>query len=87
MALTFVVSLAAIGLLWATLCNCELTAKRTRAMLRALRRQLDARVVPATDGSPHAGARTGELGRRQRTAAPAMQAAGGLASPAPRGGV
>src|ERR1700730_675003 len=55
MALTVVVSLAAIGLLWATLCNCELTAKRTRAMLRALRRELDARVAHATDGSPHAG--------------------------------
>jgi heme exporter protein C len=40
MALTFVVSLAATALLFATLCACELTAKRTRARLRALRRTL-----------------------------------------------
>jgi heme exporter protein C len=87
MALTFVVSLAAMGLLWATLCNCELTAKRTRAQLRALRRILDAQLATARDGSPHAGPHSGELGRTRRTAAPAIQAAGGLAAPAPRGGV
>ncbi|MFI5004656.1 MAG: cytochrome c biogenesis protein [Solirubrobacterales bacterium] len=40
MALTFVVSLAAIALLFATLCRYELTAKHTRAQLRALRRRL-----------------------------------------------
>jgi heme exporter protein C len=40
MALTFVVSLIAIALLYATLCKLELTAKHARAQLRALRRQL-----------------------------------------------
>jgi heme exporter protein C len=38
MALTFAVSLVAIALLYATLCRYELTAKRVRAQLRALRR-------------------------------------------------
>jgi Flp pilus assembly protein TadB len=40
MALTFVACVLAIALLYATLCSYELTAKRTRAQLRALRRQL-----------------------------------------------
>ncbi|HEX3511181.1 MAG TPA: cytochrome c biogenesis protein CcsA [Solirubrobacteraceae bacterium] len=40
MALTFVISLAAIALLYATLCKYELTAKHTRAQVRALRRRL-----------------------------------------------
>jgi heme exporter protein C len=77
MALTFVVSLAAIALLWATLCNCELTAKRTRAQLRALRRRLEA------SAGQDAGAR--DLERRARTAVPAMAPAAELATSAPRG--
>src|SRR4030088_649541 len=40
MALTFVVSLIAIALLYVTLCKYELTAKHARAQLRALRRRL-----------------------------------------------
>jgi heme exporter protein C len=40
MALTFVVSLAAMVLLFATLCSYELTAKRTRMLLRARSRIL-----------------------------------------------
>ena len=40
MALTFLVSLAAVALLYATLCKYELTAKHTRAQVRALRRRL-----------------------------------------------
>jgi len=40
MALTFVVSLLAIALLFATLCKYELTAKHARSQLRALRRRL-----------------------------------------------
>jgi heme exporter protein C len=40
MALTFLVSLLAISLLFATLCKYELTAKHTRAQVRALRRRL-----------------------------------------------
>jgi heme exporter protein C len=40
MAFTLLVSLAAIALLFATLCKYELTAKHTRAQLRVLRRRL-----------------------------------------------
>jgi heme exporter protein C len=40
MALTFVVSLGAMALLFATLCKYELTAKHTRSQIRALRRRL-----------------------------------------------
>ncbi len=40
MALTFLVSLIAIMLLFLTLCRLELSAKRTRGRLRALRRRL-----------------------------------------------
>jgi len=40
MQLTFLVSLIAIALLFATLCMFELTAKRTRSQVSALRRQL-----------------------------------------------
>ncbi len=40
MALTFLVSLLAIALLWVTLCKYELTVKHTRAQVRALRRRL-----------------------------------------------
>ena len=42
MALTFLVSLLAMALLFATLCSYELLAKRTRAQIRALRRLLAA---------------------------------------------
>jgi heme exporter protein C len=42
MALTFVVSLIGIALLYTTLCKYELTAKHARAQLRALRRRLTA---------------------------------------------
>jgi heme exporter protein C len=59
MALTFVVSLAAIALLFATLCKYELTAKHTRAQLRALRRRLTEE--------------TGAPVRRSRSAAPSLQ--------------
>jgi heme exporter protein C len=59
MALTFLVSLLAMALLYATLCNYELTAKHTRAQVRALRRRLlgDAAGVP---------------GGRRRSAAPSL---------------
>jgi heme exporter protein C len=56
MALTFLVSLAAMALLFATLCKYELTAKHTRFQLRALRRRL------AGEQAHHAG--------RRRSAAP-----------------
>ncbi len=73
MALTFLVSLAAMALLFATLCKYELTAKHARAQLRALRRRLSGEVpgarpelrrsaAPAlhhTTMSAHGGARPG----------------------------
>jgi heme exporter protein C len=40
MALTFLISLIAVALLYGTLCKYELTAKHARAQLRALRRAL-----------------------------------------------
>jgi heme exporter protein C len=61
MALTFLVSIAALGLLFATLCKYELTAKHTRAQVRALRRRLTAEDLPPV--------------RRGRSAAPALQPA------------
>jgi heme exporter protein C len=63
MALTFVVSLAAIALLYTTLYKYELTAKHARAQLRALRRLADRR----------AGA--SESTRRPRSAAPSLHPA------------
>jgi heme exporter protein C len=57
MALTFFISLVAMALLWATLCKYELTAKHTRAQVKALRRRL------AGENADHM--------RRGRSAAPA----------------
>jgi len=57
MQLTFLVSLVAIALLYVTLCKYELTAKHTRAQVRALRRRLS-----GEDGTP----------RRPRSAAPSL---------------
>jgi heme exporter protein C len=69
MALTFGVSLVGLALLYMTLCKFELTAKHTRAQLRALRRQADL--------ESGAGSREGWLAddagtqaRRPRSAAP-----------------
>jgi len=59
MALTFVVSLVAIALLYVTLCKFELTAKHTRAQLRALRRRVLGEAPEARE-------------RRARSAAPAL---------------
>ena len=54
MQLTFLVSLAAIALLFATLCSYELLAKRTRIMLRSRSRILGYRDGPAHLDSPRA---------------------------------
>jgi heme exporter protein C len=62
MAFTFLISLAAMALLFATLCKYELTAKHTRFQLRALRRRL-------------AGEQAHQAGRR-RSAAPEPAAGG-----------
>src|SRR6478609_218729 len=65
MALTFVVSLAAIALLFATLYKYELTAKHTRAQLRALRRLAEQRAGTAASVPPPP---------RARSAAPSVHA-------------
>jgi heme exporter protein C len=72
MALTFVIALIAIALLYATLCSYELTAKRARARLRALRRRL---LADAEEPAP----------RRTRSAAPALPGAA-VDAPAGRAG-
>jgi heme exporter protein C len=73
MALTFVVSLAAMALLFTTLCKYELTAKHARAQLRALRRMADRRA-----GAP-------DSTRRARSAAPSMHPAPTIGAPATGG--
>src|SRR5271155_1394770 len=68
MAVTFLVSLLGMALLFATLCKFELTAKPTRAQLRALRRQADRR----SGADSHSGW-SGEAQRgRLRSAAPTL---------------
>jgi heme exporter protein C len=70
MALTFVVSLLAMALLFATLCKYELTAKHARAQLRALRRRLTgdlqapARPRSAAPGLHHVAATPARAGGR-----------------------
>jgi heme exporter protein C len=65
MALTFVVSLAGIALLFTTLCKYELTVKHTRAQLRALRRLAEKRAGTAASVPPPP---------RARSAAPSVHA-------------
>ncbi len=66
MAVTFLISLLGLSLLFATLCKFELTAKHTRAQLRALRRQADRRA-----GARSSAGWAGQPRRRQpRSAAP-----------------
>src|SRR3984893_13792460 len=77
MALTFLVSLAGVALLYLTLCSYELSIKRARAQLRALRRRAEARA--GTGEATSAGV------RRERSPAP-MHPAGPVAAPAARGG-
>jgi heme exporter protein C len=71
MSLTFLVSLLGMTLLFTTLCKYELTAKHTRAQLRALRRLAERR----------AGASETTLPRRGRSAAPSLQATAMSAHP------
>jgi heme exporter protein C len=79
MAFTFVVSLLGMALLFTTLCTYELTAKHTRAQLRALRRLLDQR-SPASKA-------TDTRARPPRSAAPTLNPAARMtARPAGRPG-
>lgn len=63
MALTFVVSLLGVALLFTTLCKYELTVKHTRMQLRALRRLAERREGVARGVEP---------ARRGRSAAPSV---------------
>jgi heme exporter protein C len=69
MALTFLVSLLGMALLFATLCKLELATKHARAQLRALRRQ--AELASAGAGPAR--------GRTQRSAAPTLLGAATIA--------
>lgn len=72
MALTFLVSLLGIALLYATLCKYELTVKHTRMQLRALRRLAERREGIASAAVPS---------RRGRSAAPSVHATAMTAGP------
>ena len=71
MSLTFLVSLLGMALLFVTFCKYELTAKHTRAQLRALRRLADRR----------AGTASVAPARRGRSAAPSLHATAMTAHP------
>jgi heme exporter protein C len=77
MAFTFLVSLLAIALLFTTLCKYELTAKHTRAQLRALRWLAERRAGAGADAPQ----------RRARSAAPSLPATAMRARPAGRPGL
>jgi heme exporter protein C len=66
MAFTLLVSVVAIALLFATLCKYELTAKHTRAQVRALRRRL---------------AGEADIRRGARSAAPSLQHVTAMTAP------
>jgi heme exporter protein C len=74
MALTFLVSLLGIALLFTTLCKYELTVKHTRMQLRALRRLAERREQIAAGVAP---------AQRPRSAAPGVHATAMSANPAP----
>jgi heme exporter protein C len=71
MSVTFLVSLLGMALLFVTFCKYELTAKHTRAQLRALRRLAD----------PRAKTTTAPPARRGRSAAPSLHATAMTAHP------
>jgi heme exporter protein C len=75
MALTFLVSLLGIALLFTTLCKYELTVKHTRMQLRALRRLAERREGAVATPPP---------ARRGRSAAPSLHATAMSAQPPER---
>jgi heme exporter protein C len=75
MALTFLVSLLGIVLLFTTLCKYELTVKHTRMQLRALRRLAERREDTAQRAEP---------ARRSRSAAPSVHVTAMSATPPER---
>src|SRR5205807_8224582 len=75
MALTFLVCLGAVTLLFVTLCKYELAAKHTRAQVRALKRKLAAAAGEEPDAAS-----------RRRSAAPALRPTAGIGAPG-QGGV
>src|SRR5438876_5252481 len=62
MALTFLIALLAVALLYATLCAYELQAKRARAQLRALRRAMELAPHSPDAAGDAVGARAREAG-------------------------
>ena len=78
MALTFLVSLVGVSLLYLTLCAYELAVKRARARLGALRRRAEQRAGMHDAAGPPP--------RRARSAAPSLAGAETLAAEAGRGG-
>jgi heme exporter protein C len=81
MTFTFLVSLLGIGLLYATLCKYELTAKHVRAQLRALR----ALAEHDTDADLPAGEVAGTHRGRPRSAATALYQAAPMSAQAAGG--
>ena len=74
MAFTLFVSLLAMTLLFATLCKYELSAKHTRAQLRALRRRLEGEGTEASERRPRTAAPTPLASPATSAAASAMVA-------------
>jgi heme exporter protein C len=73
MALTFLISLCGMALLYSTLCKYEMTAKHTRAQLRALRRRLAGEESGASFKQPRSAAPSAQpsSGKRRSASAPA----------------
>src|SRR5438445_12648894 len=78
MALTFLVALLAVALLYATLCAYELAAKRVRSQLRALRRAMEL----SPDSREGAGGARGARAREAGAGAAGSLASAGLTSTA-----
>ncbi len=83
MGLTFVVSLVAMALLYATLCSYEMTAKHTRGQLRALRRRLSGEAAPRVRSAapapiPHVAAPADPLAGSSSSSLPASGARGAI---------
>jgi hypothetical protein len=78
MALTFMVSLLAMALLYATLCKYEMTAKHARGQVRALRRKLSGEV----QAHGRSAAPTLHSGPSGPSPAPSPRTAGASSTPA-----
>jgi heme exporter protein C len=83
MALTFLVSLVAMALLYATLCKYEMTAKHARGQLRALRRKVSGEApVQGRSAAPSLHAGAGGSGNATPNPRPASATATSAGAPA-----